>query len=435
MSGKDLFTNPLDDYVLAPSALDRASAAIADQARQYHQSLVDSLKSDEIIDKIEATIELTEIPAAKHLPIPHANKSMFYGECPEFGVSDVGQSLLQHQWEYCKTSTWFDTDGGGIVRDTMPADEISFLTAVAVVKNLSIEQFVGIQPIETEYAKMMFLQPLDLSHHFNAITPTPSFNLLTMVVEATQRRLRTKLTHETMQDFRAAYGVEAAHEIAKLFADAITAELYHDIRTKLFTSAHNLSFIHQSNEETSLELYREAIDISTRNTRGKANKLIASNAIVAALVKTEEFEVIDNVNKRYKHVTYVGQLGKTNLEVYCDHTLPHSQSLMLYKGVSESDAPYFVCPYRLIAMGGVTVDPSTFEPSRAMYTIYGETSIQKTDENDNFVTALQDYVTHIVVSDLEYTVEDDRILTELFDEKPISSAPLQQSRLSHTEEK
>ncbi len=285
--------------------------------------------------------------------------------------------------------------------------EMMFSVTAGALKHISaMQEFIGIQPMAGP-CSVIYMKD-------------SNGGISSAAVEARTLRLQSGMTLETMQDLNAKNSITESVDVLSNMASEIGLQCYNDTLTELLHQAHIAEDDYSSGNDIAARLYSESYKIATRSNSGKGNKIIASNAIISNLIQSDALEVVDNIDRRYDHVTFVGTLN--DMDVFCDSTLNKDDALVVRKGKSELDAGYFYCPYVLILSSGVVVNPVTFQPIISLMTRYGTHRRARKLDNGDFIQAVSDFVTKVSFANTPYSVMDDMALTDLFKEQKIESA-------------
>ena len=217
-----------------------------------------------------------------------------------------------------------------------------------------------------------------------------SLSIERTMVTAQTRKLKAEYTLELAQDLKAVHGLNAEAELINILEYEISAELDRELVDLINQKAATVpSWSYGTNgggastitdgtadgrweAEKFRTLYtkilREANQIAITSRRGRANFIIASSNVVAALETLSGFmySAVPGTIKPTLGVAKVGTLDG-QFTVYMDTFAAKDYVTLGYKGTSAFDTGIIYCPYVPLMLQKV-VDPTTFQPKIAFMT-------------------------------------------------------------------
>lgn len=211
-------------------------------------------------------------------------------------------------------------------------------------------------------------------------------------VNTVSRQLRADYSLEVAEDMRSVHGLNVETELANIISNQIVTELNREMVDKLYISAKQgaqftttpgtVDLTADVGGRWSAERFRglmfaierDANRVAIETMRGKANKLVVSADVAAALnfagilSYAPAIERMVDLKVNPSGVTYAGTMG--NFAVYVDPYAFGDGYLVGYKGNDKEDAGLFYCPY--IPLQAVSaVNPDNFQPAIGFRTRYG----------------------------------------------------------------
>ena len=219
---------------------------------------------------------------------------------------------------------------------------------------------------------------------------TMSLSIERTMVTAQTRKLKAEYTLELAQDLKAVHGLNAEAELINILEYEISAELDRELVDLINAKASTVpTWSYGQNgggaqtftdgtadgrweQEKFRTLYtkilREANQIALTTRRGRANFIIASANVIAALEQLSGF-MYSSVPGSVKVTLGVAKVGTLDgqFTVYMDTFATRDYVTLGYKGTSAFDTGIIYCPYVPLLLQKV-VDPTTFQPKIAFMT-------------------------------------------------------------------
>lgn len=224
--------------------------------------------------------------------------------------------------------------------------------------------------------------------------------IVKQTAEAQTRRLSARWTLEVSQDADSQYAVDMEAEIMATLAQEITQEIDQEILYRLrglartggvydMSSDANFTgtptFVGDRHAVLTTLIKQQANQIASRTRRGAGNWIVVTpnqqtvleSATTSAFARTTEANLDTPDNQKM-----VGTLNggmKVFVDTYGDDTTP---LLIGYKGIRETDAGAYFCPYVPLTATEVMTDPNTFEKVIGFMTRYAY--VEFTDSSQSF---------------------------------------------------
>ena len=251
--------------------------------------------------------------------------------------------------------------------------------AVKVLDQIIIlDDFIGIQPMTGPVGLIYKLQYREVEQEGGEGNGTRlTLEILSEAIEAKSRKLSAAWSIEASEDVKQIHGVDIEDEIIQAVADEIAYEIIDNVlsqmRSDVATPVNLKNFF--SSMELSVHIARAANKIAQNTRRGAGNFIIVDPITLSILQGDGEssYVKVDNeteqAQKQSSRIKHVGTLNNT-IRVYCD--LFGTDTIVGYKGPTETDTGLFYSPYILLMSTGTIMDPLTFQPRIAFMTRYGE---------------------------------------------------------------
>lgn len=219
--------------------------------------------------------------------------------------------------------------------------------------------------------------------------------IISAAVEARSRKLQAIFSIEAMQDCSILHpGINFEKEITNILADEVIMEIVNEILFNLvaFATPTIKTIIRRADDTVYLHakhmmsaIHRASYQIAAATRRGKGNVIVCSPDSYEALrrvIHMQSTVTMLSLNP-YNDGTisdfiYAGDIvtadNKIIYKIYVTNYLEvqgKHRFLIGYKGVSETDAGMWYCPYVAIMSTGVVIDPTTFQPQIRLMTRYG----------------------------------------------------------------
>jgi len=221
-----------------------------------------------------------------------------------------------------------------------------------------------------------------------------SFDLQSVTVSVTERKLRATWSPELAQDVSAFHNIDAEAELTALLSEQIAAEVDREILRDLRKGAawsakwdYN-GWKYGGNNGNTLQSYTQkdwnqtlvtkinqiSAQIHKTTLRGGANWIVISSEVSAVFDDLEYFHVSNAQPEQDQYnmgIEKIGTLGG-RYQVYRDPYFPANRLLIGHKGKSLLDAGYIYAPYVPLQLTPTMYNPFTMTPIKGIMTRYAK---------------------------------------------------------------
>lgn len=220
-----------------------------------------------------------------------------------------------------------------------------------------------------------------------------SFDLASVTVSVTERKLRATWSPELAQDVSAFHNIDAEAELTSLLSEQIAAEVDREILRDLRKGAAwhakwdynewkygngGQSYVGYTQKDWNQTLLTKVNQMSAQihktTLRGGANWIVVSSEISAVLDDLEYFHVSNAEPEQDQYnmgIEKIGTLGG-RYTVYRDPYFPANKMLIGHKGKSLLDAGYIYAPYVPLQLTPTMYNPFTMTPIKGIMTRYAK---------------------------------------------------------------
>ena len=220
-----------------------------------------------------------------------------------------------------------------------------------------------------------------------------SFDLASVTVSVTERKLRATWSPELAQDVSAFHNIDAEAELTSLLSEQIAAEVDREILRDLRKGAAwnakwdynewkygngGQAYVGYTQKDWNQTLLTKVNQLSAQihktTLRGGANWIVVSSEISAVLDDLEYFHVsnADPEQDQYNMgIEKIGTLGG-RYTVYRDPYFPANKMLIGHKGKSLLDAGYIYAPYVPLQLTPTMYNPFNMTPIKGIMTRYAK---------------------------------------------------------------
>jgi hypothetical protein len=218
-----------------------------------------------------------------------------------------------------------------------------------------------------------------------------SFDLMSVTVSVTERKLRAQWSPEMAQDVAAFHNIDAEAELTALLSEQVAAEIDREILRDLRKgAAWNLRWDYNGWKRlgTSATAYTQkdwnqtlitainqiSAQIHKSTLRGGANWIVVSSEISAIFDDLEYFHVSNAAPEQDQYNMGIERVGTLagRYQVYRDPYFPPNQVLMGHKGTSLLDTGYIYAPYVPLQLTPTMYNPFNFTPIKGIMTRYAK---------------------------------------------------------------
>ncbi len=221
-----------------------------------------------------------------------------------------------------------------------------------------------------------------------------SFDLQSVTVSVTERKLRATWSPELAQDVSAFHNIDAEAELTALLSEQIAAEVDREILRDLrkgaawtakwdyngwkYGGASGATLQSYTQKDWNQTLVTKINQISAQihktTLRGGANWIVVSSEVSAVFDDLEYFHVSNAEPEQDQYnmgIEKIGTLGG-RYQVYRDPYFPPNRVLIGHKGKSLLDAGYIYAPYVPLQLTPTMYNPFTMTPIKGIMTRYAK---------------------------------------------------------------
>jgi len=220
-----------------------------------------------------------------------------------------------------------------------------------------------------------------------------SFDLASVTVSVTERKLRASWSPELAQDVSAFHNIDAEAELTSLLSEQIAAEvdreILRDLRKGAAWSAKwdynewkygngGSSYVGYTQKDWNQTLVTKINQLSAQihktTLRGGANWIVVSSEVSAVFDDLEYFHVSNAGPEQDQYNMGIEKIGTLSgrYEVYRDPYFPPNKVLIGHKGKSLLDAGYIYAPYVPLQLTPTMYNPFNFTPIKGIMTRYAK---------------------------------------------------------------
>ena len=220
-----------------------------------------------------------------------------------------------------------------------------------------------------------------------------SFDLESVTVSVTERKLRAQWSPELAQDVSAFHNIDAEAELTALLSEQVAAEIDREILRDLRkgaawnlrwdyngwkrgTTANPLTQYTQKdwNQTLITAINQISAQIHKSTLRGGANWIVVSSEISAIFDDLEYFHVSNAAPEQDQYNMGIERVGTLagRYQVYRDPYFPPNTVLLGHKGTSLLDTGYVYAPYVPLQLTPTMYNPFNFTPIKGIMTRYAK---------------------------------------------------------------
>jgi hypothetical protein len=220
-----------------------------------------------------------------------------------------------------------------------------------------------------------------------------SFDLESVTVSVTERKLRAQWSPELAQDVSAFHNIDAEAELTALLSEQVAAEIDREILRDLRkgaawqlrwdyngwkrgTTANPLNQYTQKdwNQTLVTAINQLSAQIHKSTLRGGANWIVVSSEVSAIFDDLEYFHVSNASPDQDQYNMGIERVGTLagRYQVYRDPYFPANQVLIGHKGTSLLDTGYVYAPYVPLQLTPTMYNPFNFTPIKGIMTRYAK---------------------------------------------------------------
>jgi hypothetical protein len=218
-----------------------------------------------------------------------------------------------------------------------------------------------------------------------------SFDLQSVTVSVTERKLRAQWSPELAQDVAAFHNIDAEAELTALLSEQVAAEIDREILRDLRKgAAWNLRWDYNGwkrlnnqatpytqkdwNQTLITAINQISAQIHKSTLRGGANWIVVSSEISAIFDDLEYFHVSNAAPEQDQFNMGIERVGTLSgrYQVYRDPYFPANTVLIGHKGTSLLDTGYIYAPYVPLQLTPTMYNPFNFTPIKGIMTRYAK---------------------------------------------------------------
>jgi hypothetical protein len=221
-----------------------------------------------------------------------------------------------------------------------------------------------------------------------------SFDLQSVTVSVTERKLRASWSPELAQDVSAFHNIDAEAELTALLSEQVAAEIDREIlrdirkgaawRTKWdynewkYGATGGTPFMGYTQKDWNQTLVTKINQISAQihktTLRGGANWVVVSSEVSAVFDDLEYFHVSNAGPEQDQYNMGIEKIGSLagRYQVFRDPYLPAGKIIIGHKGKSLLDAGYIYAPYVPLQLTPTMYNPFNFTPIKGIMTRYAK---------------------------------------------------------------
>jgi hypothetical protein len=217
-----------------------------------------------------------------------------------------------------------------------------------------------------------------------------TFELESVTVSVTERKLRATWTPELAQDVSAFHNIDAEAELTALLSEQIAAEIDREILMDLRKGAawqlrwdyngwkrlpNNNGYTQKDWNQTLMTAINQiSAQIHKATLRGGANFVVVSSEVSAVLDDLEYFHVSNAAPEQDQYNMGIERVGSLSgrYTVYRDPYSPSYSVLIGHKGKSLLDTGYIYAPYVPMQLTPTMYNPFNFVPVKGIMTRYAK---------------------------------------------------------------
>jgi hypothetical protein len=221
-----------------------------------------------------------------------------------------------------------------------------------------------------------------------------SFDLESVTVSVTERKLRASWSPELAQDVSAFHNIDAEAELTALLSEQIAAEVDREILRDLrkgaawnlkwdynewkYGGANNATLQGYTQKDWNQTLITKINQLSAQihktTLRGGANWIVVSSEVSAVFDDLEYFHVSNAGAEQDQYNMGIEKVGTLagRYQVYRDPYFPAGKVLVGHKGKSLLDAGYIYAPYVPLQLTPTMYNPFNFTPIKGIMTRYAK---------------------------------------------------------------
>jgi len=298
------------------------------------------------------------------------------------------------------STTWPTTGSGGQYNDICTADgriylQLDLQTPVCVdCGQTSPDGYTGttFSASSANTAAFVAVYRMYKELEFEDQIGEVSFDLESVTVSVTERKLRAQWSPELAQDVAAFHNIDAEAELTALLSEQVAAEIDREILRDLrkgaawdlrwdyngwkrLSSSGTTPYTQKDWNQTLITAINQlSAQIHKSTLRGGANWIVVSSEVSAIFDDLEYFHVSNASPEQDQYNMGIERVGTLagRYQVYRDPYFPPNQVLIGHKGTSLLDTGYIYAPYVPLQLTPTMYNPFNFTPIKGIMTRYAK---------------------------------------------------------------
>ena len=314
-------------------------------------------------------------------------------------TQQYGQGIVAPNYNTTQT-TWPSTGNGGSYNDVCDVEGCIYLEvdlSCPVCANCdatSLDGYTGTTIVSGGANVFMAWYRRYAELEFEDQIGEVSFDLESVTVSVTERKLRASWSPELAQDVSAFHNIDAEAELTALLSEQIAAEVDREILRDLrkgaawtakwdynewkYGASGSTPFQGYTQKDWNQTLVTKVNQISAQihktTLRGGANWIVVSSEVSAVFDDLEYFHVSNAEPEQDQYNMGIEKIGTVGgrYQVYRDPYFPANKILIGHKGKSLLDAGYVYAPYVPLQLTPTMYNPFNMTPIKGIMTRYAK---------------------------------------------------------------
>ena len=317
-------------------------------------------------------------------------------------TQQYGQGIVNGLYTKTSQATWADKGNDGTYQNICDATGCIYLEAdlscpvCAECGEGTLDGYTGTTINEEAYVALTGNSIVGVFRRYQELEfedkiGEVSFNLQSVTVTVTERKLRAQWSPELAQDVAAFHNIDAEAELTALLSEQVAAEIDREILRDLRKgAAWNLRWDYNGwrrvqglttsytqkdwNQTLITAINQLSAQIHKSTLRGGANWIVVSSEVSAIFDDLEYFHVSNASPEQDQYNMGIERVGTLagRYQVYRDPYFPPNQILIGHKGTSLLDTGYIYAPYVPLQLTPTMYNPFNFTPIKGIMTRYAK---------------------------------------------------------------
>jgi hypothetical protein len=333
------------------------------------------------------------------------------GTAKDFRVltQKYGKGIVQYG---SKNQPSFPDGPGGSFKDICDQEGAMYLgvdvSALGAIGGNSVDGYTGVT-FSSDPAIVASWRVYETLEFEDAIGEV-SFDLESVTVSVTERKLRAQWSPELAQDVSAFHNIDAEAELTALLSEQVAAEIDREILRDLRKGAAwtlrwdydgwkriasgSVNYNQKDWNQTLItKINQISAQIHKSTLRGGANWIVVSSEVSAIFDDLEYFHVSNAAPEQDQYNMGIERVGTLSgrYQVYRDPYFPANTILLGHKGSSLLDTGYVYAPYVPLQLTPTMYNPFNFTPIKGIMTRYAKKMVNNRFYGRIFVDGVQTF--------------------------------------------